>query len=298
MCKKYYPVILAILFSIFQLAYTGAADQNSAQPNPPNAMNVLDNFDDKNMNSMWGSTWVTYNDANDKGNSKAEINIDNHGARNTKYALRFKYQLQRSEQWEWPYCGFTTSFNQPQNLSGYQGIQFAVQSSRPTDKLELSISVIDSLTGQWQPFNYTLTVTNTCQSVAIPFEKLQLAGWWKARNTKYSTVINLSKCTGVTFQKSGAGGETGIFRIDEIGFYTGNPEGKISGAILPPVHSVISGPGEPVNGCNATITVDVNTPFVDPDSHNRGRISANLYGSNWGHWLAEFPPRKWRFPFI
>lgn len=286
MTKKLLLVILALIFCCIEFTYAQGDVTKADSPI------MLADFESNNLSNVWGWNWVAWGDSNDGGNSQGKLRLDTPGDKGTQHALRFDFALHSTAKWEWCYSGFCASSDHAKDISAYRGVQLSIKSSKPMDKIEFTIYLIDQITHTRKPCTYTISCTNQYQQIAIPFSKLQVAGWWKARTPNYSPELDLSKCVEINFTKTGANGETGSFWIDEIAFYAQNSEGKISGEILPPSHTTISGRGMESGQCEAAITVDLNTPFVDPDSHNKGRISPNLYGSNWGSWLAALPARE------
>ncbi|MFH1239119.1 MAG: glycoside hydrolase family 44 protein [bacterium] len=54
-------------------------------------------------------------------------------------------------------------------------------------------------------------------------------------------------------------------------------------------HYTITQSGEEVKKVEAEISVEVNKPYLTPDSDNNGMISPHLYGSNWASWFKFSP---------
>lgn len=251
---------------------------------------IFSDFDNKELVDIMSNPWVAWGDALSQGKSQAKIEIESPGDQGTSYALRFDYFLQGSSQWNWPYSGFCTSMKNSVDLSRYQGVVLSIRSQKPSDRIDMSFYTVDKLSGEKKPCTYTISCTNAYQRVVIPFSRFPIAAWWRSRTPRFSPEIDWSQCTEINFTKSGASGEKGSFWVDQIAFYVETFEGKELGTIPAPTYKQISGPGEgegikPI----ASVAVNLNQPFVAPDSRLKGRISPTLYGSNWGSFLGAFP---------
>jgi hypothetical protein len=272
--------------------------RNNGQLSPdttPDTRNycLIDDFEDNDLISPWNTTWYSFNDSKDLG-SEAKIRVDAHGALNTKYALQFQYSFKGSLLQN-PHCGCGLEIgNFAKTITKYHGIEFCIQSSHPNDSLELVLEVKDVDIGQNVPFQYHLSSSVTHQYIAIPFDKFVLASWWNAPYPLHSPKFDSAhQCFSIYFLKGAESFPDGVFWIDELKFYAGSPAGKVrDDSHTLPAHFTISGSGQPSKESNASLTVDINTPFKAPESHNGGRISSELYGLGWALFVEPPPTDK------
>jgi hypothetical protein len=168
------------------------------------AENVLDNFEDGDYISFKSGVWIAEDDSVNKGNSVSEIKItksQNNGV------LHFDYRL--GEKFHNRYAICAVVFDEPIDLSDYQGISFKVKG----DNLPLKVKVCSQSVGDYDYHGTKIIVKNKWQKHKIYFEDLKQEGWGKAVD------IDLSKINKIQFETANKkSNESGHVEIDDVIF--------------------------------------------------------------------------------
>ncbi len=204
--------------------------------------------------------------------------------------LKWDYKLQKTDLWEWCYTTVGLNFDTPQDFSSFKGLQFRIKSIHPQEYININLVTKDKNLNTNKYSQYIIKISSYWQVFSIPFEKFRIVGWWKARNKNYNNSIELDNVVGIEFSKSGISLEKGSIYIDDIELYDSESKG-----ILNKKDFVINEITTSIkqlsieNTSIAEIKIYTNQPFNSPYKDNKGKISAYLYGTNWGQWLCSFP---------
>jgi hypothetical protein len=168
------------------------------------AKNVLDNFEDGDYISFKSGVWIAEDDSVNKGNSVAEIKITK---TQENGILRFDYRL--GEKFHNRYAICAVVFDEPIDLSDYQGISFKARG----DNLPLKVKICSQSVGDYDYHGTKIIVKNEWQQYEIYFDDLQQEGWGK------SVSLDLSKINKIQFETANKkSNQRGHVEIDDVVF--------------------------------------------------------------------------------
>ncbi|MCS7230712.1 MAG: CIA30 family protein [Elusimicrobiota bacterium] len=204
--------------------------------------------------------------------------------------LKWEYSLQKTDKWEWCYTTVGKSFESPINLLDYQALQFKIKSSNFKEYVLINLVTKDKNLNINKYNQYVIKISTSWELIVIPFRKFKIVGWWKGRNKGFNPEVELDKVVGLEFSKSGISGEKGFIYIDKISFVRQfSKEYHPKKDYVFNKYKITINKSESIKNYSLEAKVFYNEVFNPPYKNTNGKISANLYGTNWGMWLFSFP---------
>ena len=246
---------------------------------------LVDNFKDKSLKG-----WFVVGDSGSGGASTASMEVVNVDGIN---CVKFVYNLQKTDKWEWCYATIGKVYDEEIDISGYKGVQFKIKSSHQKEYINVNIVTIDSNLKTNKYNQYVVSISTQWKYVAIPFEKFRIVGWWKARNVGYKNDLELNRFKSIEFSKPGTSGEKGEIYITEISFYKDKPKGLLPKLVSQPLFQTLTFFDEKKSETfDGTIKIYTDKKFIVPYRNKIAKVGKYFYGTNWGMWLCSFPDKE------
>jgi hypothetical protein len=235
---------------------------------------------------------VSWKAEDDSGAGAASITSGEIVTEGDRKIYQWKYSLQKTEKFEWPFCSLNLEKLPFGDFSRWDGIILTVKGSRSGMNLTTGLIATDSKLNSWKPLGYVIKISDEYVTYKIPFSKLKIMYWWLAEHPGNSGKREFDRITAVYLSTSSTSGDKATVSISEIALYRGKGRGIVPGDIAAPV--VITQPLGMRNSGKAqtVITVNPDMPFRAPYSNNNGKINPRFWGTNWAQWLNSFPDAR------
>lgn len=226
--------------------------------------------------------WELLSDSGWPGGSTGYVeSIDERGQ-----GVRFKYALKATMLWPWPEIDFYLEYSEIRDFSGYKGAKLRLKGDKKQE-IYFYFLTKDKNTGVFKPCWQRLVLSDTYQSIYLPFEQFKIAKDWMPRNPGFNSDIEWDAVKTFGFHKKGVDGEEGSLELVQIEFIEQEPEDlqalDLEGLrSLPPRHFSINLENNvKMQSIDAKITV-----FTEAQDKEQNQISPYIYGANWGVWLG------------
>lgn len=140
-------------------------------PPPAPGLPTIDNFEDGDLVSVFGTQWFTYDDRPDGGGSVGELVAIQPGSNGSRYALRFRGSFNR--QWaKTPYLGMGVPLaptGATTDISEYSALKLNVR----TDGQQYRLQINSKLIQDGNQYGLTLVAPNKWTPLYIPFKLMK-----------------------------------------------------------------------------------------------------------------------------
>jgi len=159
-----------LLVALLSLLGCASSASSAAASAPKSGSLLVDDFEDRNLESAVGLSWIIVADDQMGGNSKVHLSIARPGANGSRAALRITGNV--AQGFQFPFAGvwaLTRPDGRPNDLSAYRGIRFYARG--PKGSYLAGLRHIQARQGI--SFVASFEVQPEWTRVEIPFDKLQ-----------------------------------------------------------------------------------------------------------------------------
>jgi len=189
-----------------QMSITKAAPMtNAAKPL------VVDNFEDGDMTTRFGTIWRTYTDAGLGGKSTAEARIVDSGATGTKKALRLMGRV--TTDFQFGFAGIAMGLNREgrgQVMTRFTGIRFYARGDGDVYQAQVLCAAVKD----HNEFGKEFVAPKEWTLITVPFSQLVQSPFW-GQPVQWTG----KDVRGIAFQTVGAPRHAYVLEVDEISFY-------------------------------------------------------------------------------